>query len=43
MLADDLALRALDLTVSGIDERIAEATNQNLIAAIFDVEGISYP
>lgn len=37
------SLRALDLTVAGIDERIAGATNQNLIEAIFVAEGMSYP
>lgn len=37
------SLRALDLTVPGIDERIAVATNQNLIEAIFVAEGMSYP
>lgn len=37
------SLRALDLTVDGIDERIAEATNQNLMEAIFVAEGVSYP
>ncbi|QIK50354.1 DEAD/DEAH box helicase family protein (plasmid) [Gordonia terrae] len=37
------SLRALDLTKVGIDERIGEATNQNLIEAIFVTEGLSYP
>ncbi|MDH3013845.1 hypothetical protein [Gordonia alkanivorans] len=37
------SLKALDLTTPDIDHRIAEATNQNLIAAIFDGEGMSYP
>lgn len=37
------SLRALDLTTAGIDERIAKATNQNLIEAIFAAEGMSYP
>ncbi|MFW0797647.1 DEAD/DEAH box helicase family protein [Gordonia sp. CPCC 205515] len=37
------SLKALDLTTPGIDDRIAAATNQNLIAAIFDGEGMSYP
>lgn len=39
----DGSLRALDLTKDGIDERIATATNQNLIEAIFAAEGMSYP
>jgi type III restriction enzyme len=39
----DGSLRALDLTVAGIDEHIAEATNQNLLEAIFLAEGVSYP
>lgn len=39
----DGSLRALDLTVEGIDKRIAEATNQNLLEAIFVAEGVSYP
>ncbi|WP_268793738.1 hypothetical protein [Mycolicibacterium fortuitum] len=34
---------ALDLTKSGIDERIAAATNPNLIEAIFTAEGMAYP
>ena len=37
------SLRALDLTAAGIDERIAAATNQNLLEAIFVAEGMSYP
>ncbi|MFZ2526317.1 MAG: DEAD/DEAH box helicase family protein [Rhodococcus sp. (in: high G+C Gram-positive bacteria)] len=37
------SLRALDLTAPGIDERIAAATNQNLLEAIFVAEGVSYP
>ena len=37
------SLRALDLTAAGIGERIAEATNQNLLEAIFVAEGMSYP
>ncbi|MFT4397809.1 DEAD/DEAH box helicase [Gordonia lacunae] len=37
------SLRALDLTVAGIDERIDAATNQNLLEAIFVAEGMSYP
>lgn len=36
-------LQALDLMSDGIDERVAEATNQNLIAALFDSEGMAYP
>jgi type III restriction enzyme len=36
-------MRALDLTKDGIDERIAAATNQNLIEAIFAAEGMAYP
>lgn len=36
-------LRALDLTTTGIDGRIAEATNQNLIEAIFVTDGMTYP
>lgn len=35
-------LRALDLTAPGIDERIAEATNQALIEAIFVSDGMAY-
>jgi type III restriction enzyme len=37
------ALRALDLMADGVDERVAAATNQNLVAALFDAEGMSYP
>jgi type III restriction enzyme len=36
-------LRAIDLMADGIDERVAAATNQNLIAALFDSEGMAYP
>ncbi|GAA4746312.1 DEAD/DEAH box helicase [Gordonia alkaliphila] len=39
----DGSLRALDLTIPGIDQRIAAATNQNLITAIYGAEGVSYP
>ncbi|MCA2308836.1 DEAD/DEAH box helicase [Mycobacterium intracellulare] len=39
----DGTLRALDLTTPGIEQRIAEATNQVLIEAIFDAEGMKYP
>ncbi|MBR7194658.1 DEAD/DEAH box helicase [Gordonia sp. SCSIO 19800] len=39
----DGSLRALDLTVEGIDKRIAEATNQNLLEAIFVAQGVAYP
>lgn len=37
------ALRALDLTAAGIEARIAAATNQNLIEALFAAEGMAYP
>lgn len=37
------ALRALDLTVAGIEETIAKATNEDLMEAIFLDEGMSYP
>lgn len=36
-------LRALDLTAPGVDKKLAEATNQNLIEAIFQSEGMAYP
>ncbi|MFE3289410.1 DEAD/DEAH box helicase [Rhodococcus sp. NPDC059234] len=39
----DGKLRALDLTAPGIDDKIAEATNQNLIEAIFLADGMAYP
>lgn len=39
----DGALRALDLTTTGIDGRIADATNQNLIESIFVADGMTYP
>jgi type III restriction enzyme len=35
-------MRALDLMAGGIDERIAAATNQNLIEALFAAEGMAY-
>ena len=38
----DGEMRALDLTKTGIDQRIAEATNQVLIEAIFAEEGMAY-
>lgn len=38
----DGVMRALDLTKEGIDERIAEATNKNLIEALFAAEGMAY-
>ncbi|MBJ8341043.1 DEAD/DEAH box helicase family protein [Antrihabitans sp. YC3-6] len=37
------SLRALDLATPGIDQEIAEATNQNLIEAIFLAQGMAYP
>ncbi|UYF97183.1 DEAD/DEAH box helicase family protein (plasmid) [Rhodococcus aetherivorans] len=37
------SLRALDLTTPGIAERIAKATNQNLMEAVFIAEGVAYP
>lgn len=37
------ALRALDLTAENIDERIATASNQNLIEDLFASEGMAYP
>ena len=36
-------LRALDLTAAGIVEKVADATNQDLMEAIFLTEGMSYP
>ncbi|WP_415395012.1 DEAD/DEAH box helicase [Rhodococcus globerulus] len=36
------ALRALDLTTTGIDRKIAAATNQNLIEDLFEAEGMAY-
>lgn len=36
-------LQMLDLTVPGIDDRIALATNQNLLEEIFLSDGMSYP
>lgn len=35
-------LRALDLTAPGVDESLVAATNQALIAALFEAEGIDY-
>jgi type III restriction enzyme len=35
-------MRALDLTKDGVDERIAVATNKNLIEALFAAEGMAY-
>ncbi|KMV16485.1 phosphate ABC transporter permease [Mycolicibacterium conceptionense] len=37
------SLRALDLTIDGIDERLAGATNGILIEALFTAEGMAYP
>lgn len=39
----DGVLRALDLTAPGIGERIAEATNKNLIEDLFVSDGMAYP
>lgn len=36
-------LRALDLMIDGIDERISGATNGILIEALFAAEGMAYP
>ncbi|MFD6516600.1 phosphate ABC transporter permease [Rhodococcus sp. NPDC060176] len=36
------ALRALDLTTSGIEDRISNATNQNLMEALFMSDGMAY-
>ncbi|SRX96063.1 type III restriction protein res subunit [Arthrobacter chlorophenolicus A6] [Mycobacterium shimoidei] len=38
----DGVMRALDLTKNGVDERIAAATNKNLIEALFAEEGMAY-
>ncbi|ORM25200.1 DEAD/DEAH box helicase family protein [Williamsia sp. 1135] len=35
--------RALDLTTKGIEERVAAATNANLIEALFENDGMDYP
>ena len=37
------ALRAFDLTSAGAEERIAAATNQNLIETLFASDGMAYP
>lgn len=37
------ALRVLDLMSDGVDERLSVANNQNLMEALFTVEGMSYP
>ncbi|WP_203338622.1 DEAD/DEAH box helicase [Nocardioides limicola] len=35
-------IRALDLTAPGVAERVAAATNQSLIEALYDAEGMDY-
>ncbi|QGW26440.1 MULTISPECIES: hypothetical protein [unclassified Dietzia] len=38
----DGSLRDLDLALPGVDQRIAEETDRNVLDTIFDAEGVVY-